>query len=74
MLTEKSLREHTNIHSLEHEYKCDVCVASFEVKADLKRHVTVSGCELRNDCFLPVFLLFSDGFSDCFLTVFLTVF
>ena len=34
----------------------------------------LSGCELRNDCFMPVFLLFSDGFSDCFLTVFLTVF
>ena len=31
----------------------------------------MSGCELRNDCFLTVFWLFAYGFSDCFLTVFL---
>ena len=41
VLTERCFSEHKNIHSLAFEHKCDVCVASFEVKPELKRHVTM---------------------------------
>jgi len=41
VVTQVSLQIHIkNIHSLDHEFKCEVCVASFAAKAELKKHVT----------------------------------
>ena len=39
--TKGSLQIHINkIHSLEHEFKCEVCASSFADKSELKKHVT----------------------------------